>query len=287
MCLDCDNVYDINVRRIEAEKFQKASNTEEPPTQRKRKIKTDYRAEIQAVAPPKIPFNTTVVEEAIAKGPAGVRQAQRIALKYAERFQEQTEDRWRRNTKFLQGLMDNSDTSNRARARWARQWRPRFLAALSVTNSVLLSARYARVARASVYAHRQEDPEFAKMWDEAIEQALDLLHSRVFQRCIEGDLEPIMYMGVPVGWMRKFSDKLQIEMLRAWKPDRFKTPGTQINLGVKQDIFVLSEDQRHELQAINREFLLSSPTVGPLETSNLPMLEAATPAPASTSSEQG
>jgi hypothetical protein len=78
--------------------------------------------------------------------------------------------------------------------------------------------------------------------------------------------------------VRKYDSKLQIEFLRAYRPDKFKTPGTQINLGVKQDIFVLTEDQRHELQAINREFLLSSPTVGPLETSNLPMLEAGTPA---------
>jgi hypothetical protein len=59
---------------------------------------------------------------------------------------------------------------------------------------------------------------------------------------------------------------------------RFKTAGVQVNIGAKGDIFVLSEEQRHELQAINREFLLSSPTVGPLETSNLPMLEAGTPA---------
>ena len=128
-----------------------------------------------------------------------------------------------------------------------------------MTNSALLSARYATVARASVYAHREQDPEFAKMWDEAVEQALDLLHSRVFQRCIEGDLEPIMYMGVPVGWMRKFSDKLQIEMLRAWRPDRFKTPGTSINLASKGDVFVLTEEQRHILMDYNRQWLLDHP----------------------------
>jgi hypothetical protein len=128
-----------------------------------------------------------------------------------------------------------------------------------MTNSALLSARYARVARASVYAHREQDSEFAKMWDEAVEQALDLLHSRVFQRCIEGDLEPIMYMGVPVGWMRKFSDKLQIEMLRAWRPDRFKTPGTSINLATRGDVLVLTEEQRHILMDYKRRELLAAP----------------------------
>ena len=48
-------------------------------------------------------------------------------------------------------------------------------------------------------------------------------------------------------------------MLRAWRPDRFKTPGTQVNIGTKGDVFVLTEDQRHELMQINREFLLSTP----------------------------
>ena len=52
---------------------------------------------------------------------------------------------------------------------------------------------------------------------------------------------------------------MQIELLRAYKPDTFKTPGTQVNIGTKRDVFVLTEEQRHELIRINREFLLNSP----------------------------
>ena len=81
---------------------------------------------------------------------------------------------------------------------------------------------------------------------------MDLLHARVFQLCLEGDLEPVYYMGVLVDYVRKFDSKLQIEMLRPYRPDRFKTPGTQVNIGTKGDVFVLTEEQRHELQAINR-----------------------------------
>jgi len=109
------------------------------------------------------------------------------------------------------------------------------------------------------YDHRKNDPEFAKQLDEAIEDALDLLHARVFQRCLEGDLGPVYYMGEPVGYIRKFSDKLQIELLRAWRPDRFKTPGTQVNVATRGDVFLLTEAQRAELRAINRQWLLSSP----------------------------
>ena len=108
--------------------------------------------------------------------------------------------------------------------------------------------------------HREADPDFAKQWQDAEAHAIELLHARVFQRSLEGDLEPIMYMGVPVGYVRKFSDKLQIEMLRAYRPDRFKTPGTQVNIGTKGDIFVLTEEQRHELQDINRAAVMAMPT---------------------------
>ncbi len=66
-------------------------------------------------------------------------------------------------------------------------------------------------------------------------------------------------MGEPVGYIRKFSDKLQIELLRAWRPDRFKTPGTQVNVATRGDVFLLTEAQRAELRAINRQWLLSSP----------------------------
>ena len=58
----------------------------------------------------------------------------------------------------------------------------------------------------------------AKQWDEAQDHAMDMLHARVFQRSIEGDIEPVIYMGTPVAYIRKFSDKLQIEMLRAYSP---------------------------------------------------------------------
>jgi hypothetical protein len=41
-------------------------------------------------------------------------------------------------------------------------------------------------------------------------------------------------------------------MLRAYRPDKFKTAGVNVNVATRGDVFVLSEEQRHELQAINR-----------------------------------
>lgn len=58
-------------------------------------------------------------------------------------------------------------------------------------------------------------------------------------------MEPVYYMGVVVDYVRKFDSKLQIEMLRAKRPETFKTPGVNVNVGVKGDVFVLTEEQRH------------------------------------------
>jgi len=282
VCLDCEQIYPIHVRHVgdsPAEQNQDAvikGLEQEQRRSRMRKTRADYRSEITPVHPPKSTFVSTVVEQAIEAGPGGIREAQRLALKFAKKYHEETAEHFRKVTKYLRAWLDNGDTDNRARARFALVWRPRFLSVLSMTNSVTLAARHARISRQAIYEHRNADPEFARQWDEAQEHAIDMLHARVFQRTLEGDLEPVYYMGVPVGYIRKFSDKLQIEMLRAYRPDRFKTAGVQVNIGAKGDIFVLTEDQRHELQAINREWLLSSPspTVGPLETSNLPMMDA-------------
>ena len=109
------------------------------------------------------------------------------------------------------------------------------------------------------YYHRKHDPQFAKQWDQTREYGVEMLHARTFQRAVEGDLETVYYMGKPVGYIRKFDTKLQIEMLRAYQPDQFKTAGVNVNIGAKGDIFVLTEEQRKELQAINREYLLTHP----------------------------
>ena len=157
---------------------------------------------------------------------------------------------------------DSNDPNARACARYALVWRPKFLAGLSLTNSPTLAARFARITKQTVYNHRKWDSEFAEQWQEAIDHAVELLHARAFQRALEGDCEPVFYMGIIVGYVRKYDSKLQIEMLRAWKPDRFKTPGAQVNIGTRGDVFVLSEAQRHELRNLNRNWLLTSPVPG-------------------------
>jgi hypothetical protein len=124
-----------------------------------------------------------------------------------------------------------------------------------MTRAPSLAAQFARITRETAYEHRKHDEAFAQQWDDAIDHATELLHSRCFQRALEGDCEPVWYMGIRVGYVRKYDSKLQIEMLRAYKPDTFKTAGVNVNVGIRSDTLVLTEDMRHKLMEYNRKWL--------------------------------
>src|SRR5215469_4569335 len=142
-----------------------------------------------------------------------------------------------------------------ARARYALVWRPRFLAALSMCHSPELAARHTRISCQMAYYHRKHDQEFAKQWDEAREHGIEMLHARAFQLALEGNIEPVHHMGVVVDYVRKFDGRLLLEMLRAHRPDKFRTAGVNVNVAARDDVWVLTEEQRVELQRINREWL--------------------------------
>jgi hypothetical protein len=108
----------------------------------------------------------------------------------------------------------------------------------------------------------RHDSDFAEQWEATESHATELILGRAFQRALEGDCEPIYYKGVVVGHVKKFDTSLQIAMLRAFMPERFKTPGQQpanINTG-QQNILVLDEATRIRLIEKRRQALLAMPT---------------------------
>jgi hypothetical protein len=227
---------------------------------RRRKAKADYRARIESAPTPELGFNTRVLDQVIAAGPAGLRRAQRTALLSAKHYLGEAADSWKLETEWLKSF----DTVHRARARYAHVWRPGFLAALSMCHSPELAARHTRISCQMAYYHRKHDPQFAEQWDKAREYGVEMLHARAFQRALEGDCEPIVYMGVIVGYVKKFDSKLQIELLRAYRPNQFKTPGqAPININTGQNILVLDAATRERLMAKRQEALALMP--GPEE----------------------
>ena len=63
----------------------------------------------------------------------------------------------------------------------------RFIETLASQGTVSHAAQAAGVSRNTVYRWRDDDPEFAILWDEAHEQAVDSVESVLFQKALSGD----------------------------------------------------------------------------------------------------
>jgi hypothetical protein len=182
--------------------------------------------EIKPVAPPSLNELGSLhlyTEPLIAGGADELIRAHKEAARLSAKFGETFEAQWCLMTPWLRQLR----LTHRARARYALTWRPRFLATVALSRSVMMGARTARVSPQTVAAHRRKDPDFEAQVIAAEEHAVELLHDVTFRRALEGDCEPVFWQGIQVGHIKKFDGRLQIEMLRAHMPGKFKTPGSK------------------------------------------------------------
>ena len=103
-----------------------------------------------------------------------------------------------------------------------RPWKPLFLDTLRGTGNVRLSASNADVARQVAYRARDSSPTFRADWDEALEEARELLEAEARRRAAIGVDEPVYYKGKVVGQIRKYSDNLLMFLLKAHWPEKFR-----------------------------------------------------------------
>jgi hypothetical protein len=148
--------------------------------------------------------------------------------------------------------------THRARAHAAMRWRPRLLKALTMSCRLTLALRAARVSYNTVRAHERNDPEFAGQLNQAQREGAELLHDVCFKAALEGSLEPIFFQGKVVGHVRKYDSRLQIEFLRAHMPEKFKTPGQNVNANLTPNssgVFVMDSATLAAIQKQRREAL--------------------------------
>src|SRR4051794_13562219 len=101
-------------------------------------------------------------------------------------------------------------------------WRPAFLAALGQTCNVVSACRAAQVSRRTAYYHREKYPRFRDAWDDAIDDAVDLMEAEARRRAVEGTERPVFYKGKQVGAIREYSDTLLIFLLKAHRPEKYR-----------------------------------------------------------------
>jgi hypothetical protein len=235
---------------------------------------------VPAPDPQELGTLTRYTQEILAGGPRALIAAQHKAAKMSAKFGEEFEAQWCLTTPWLQQLAEGKVVTriandgyhgkdlpadskyqmtvrNRARARYALAWRPRFLAALALSRSLIFACRGAKVSINTVRNHRRWDPDFEAQCQAAEEYAIQLLHDVTMKSAIEGECEPVFWQGIQVGHIKKVDNRLRIEMLRAYMPKVFKTPGTKIdiNQAVQSNTFVVGREEREQLIQLRREAL--------------------------------
>lgn len=110
-------------------------------------------------------------------------------------------------------------------------WREAFLKALSDGGVVRHAAEAAGVSKNTAYRERERDSAFAEAWDDAIDDAADVLEVEARRRAILG-VEKVTYVrsgtddkGRPVftqQTIREYSDTLLIFLLKGMRPEKFR-----------------------------------------------------------------
>lgn len=93
-------------------------------------------------------------------------------------------------------------------------WKAVFLAALAEVPVVVHACKAAGVNRVTAWRAREADPEFAKAWDEALEEGVDRAEQEAFRRAVVGYEKPVWYKGALVGTETVHSDALLALILK-------------------------------------------------------------------------
>ncbi len=105
-----------------------------------------------------------------------------------------------------------------------------FLEAFSEHANVLIAARAADISRRTVYDWLEHDEDFGFAYNQAKEDAKDVLREEIYRRGKEGWDESVYELGVLTKTVRKYSDTLLIFHSKALMPEyREKQPDININ----------------------------------------------------------
>jgi hypothetical protein len=112
--------------------------------------------------------------------------------------------------------------------RTMHRMRDLFLEELRRRGNISDACRAAEIPRRqTVYEWRHADPEFAVLWDEALDVAIDAMEREAHRRAFEGTEEPIIgRVGRDrddiITHVTKYSDSLAQFLLKAHRPEKYR-----------------------------------------------------------------
>ena len=104
-------------------------------------------------------------------------------------------------------------------------WKEVFLKALARVPIATVAARVAGISRAQASAERRNDAEFARGWDNALEEGIDEIAAAAYRSAVFGEEKPVYYHGRRIGWSVSRSGAMQAMLLKALRPALFAKQG--------------------------------------------------------------
>lgn len=105
-----------------------------------------------------------------------------------------------------------------------KDWKQVFFENLSKSPNVSKAAKAAGYTRQWLYQLREQDPDFAKAWDDALASGLDAAEGELYRRAVNGTLRKVFYQDKEIDVVREYSDTLLIFLLKSHKPERYNQP---------------------------------------------------------------
>ena len=110
------------------------------------------------------------------------------------------------------------------------EFKEMFIGVLENIPNITAVCKLTGINPSNISRARHNDSDFDKAVLEARNQGYDMIEEEARRRAVEGVLEPVYYKGEQVGAVRKYSDRLILELLRAYKPKKFN-PGVKLGIG--------------------------------------------------------
>jgi hypothetical protein len=106
-------------------------------------------------------------------------------------------------------------------AKFTERRRDAFLKALSACGIIGDAAKKSGITRKTVREHRDEDEDFERRVQDALEDYGDAVEREFQRRAVEGTVKPFFYQGKRVdrGKIREYSDALLLAALKRRKPE--------------------------------------------------------------------
>lgn len=124
-------------------------------------------------------------------------------------------------------------------------WRKTFLEVMAKTGVATIAANVAGISRVAAYQHRNDDEKFAADWDDALEQAVDLVEAGAFKSATYGDVEDVYHQGIKCGERVKYSDRMREMILRGRRAPIY---GAKAQIEIKGGVGApLTPEERNEI----------------------------------------